>query len=52
MAVIAFNGIILSTKPALAVAYFSSRGPSMEASNILKPDIIGPGLNILFAWPD
>nr|CAD1831189.1 unnamed protein product [Ananas comosus var. bracteatus] len=28
-----------------------SRGPNLESPGILKPDIIGPGLNVVAAWP-
>ncbi|OIT39934.1 subtilisin-like protease sbt1.8 [Nicotiana attenuata] len=34
------------------VAGFSSRGPNAIAPQILKPDVIGPGVNILAAWPE
>ncbi|XP_010266013.1 PREDICTED: CO(2)-response secreted protease-like [Nelumbo nucifera] len=37
-------------KPAPAVAYFSSRGPNQQTENILKPDVVAPGVNILASW--
>ncbi|THG06154.1 hypothetical protein TEA_014160 [Camellia sinensis var. sinensis] len=33
------------------VSSFSSRGPSLASPSILKPDVIGPSVNILAAWP-
>jgi subtilisin family serine protease len=51
-AVISFGGTVLNVKPSPVVAAFSSRGPNMVTPQILKPDLIGPGVNILAAWSD
>ncbi|KAJ8756064.1 hypothetical protein K2173_024611 [Erythroxylum novogranatense] len=51
-ATIVFGGTKLGIRPAPVVASFSARGPNPESPDILKPDVIAPGLNILAAWPD
>lgn len=51
-ATILFEGTKLGVRPAPVVASFSARGPNPESPEILKPDVIAPGVNILAAWPD
>lgn len=48
--VISFGGTVLGVRPSPVVAAFSSRGPNMVVPQILKPDLIGPGVNILAGW--
>ncbi|KAL4188122.1 hypothetical protein AMTRI_Chr09g22350 [Amborella trichopoda] len=50
-ATILFKGTVFGDTAAPEVAGFSSRGPSIQSFGILKPDIIGPGVDILAAWP-
>jgi len=51
VAQIVFQGTVLGTSPAPAMTSFSSRGPSLHNPGILKPDITGPGVSVLAAWP-
>eukprot|EP00253_Pinus_taeda_P011833 PITA_11833 len=50
-AAIHYGGTVYRASRAPAVASFSSRGPSTMNPEILKPDVIAPGVNILAAWP-
>ncbi|KAK1366650.1 subtilisin-like protease SBT1.3 [Heracleum sosnowskyi] len=50
-ATLSFHGTRLGIKPSPVVASFSSRGPNYLNLEVLKPDIIAPGVNILAAWP-
>ncbi|CAN0917941.1 Subtilisin-like protease SBT1.7 [Linum grandiflorum] len=49
-ATILFEGTKLGIEPSPVVAAFSSRGPNSITPEILKPDIIAPGVNILAGW--
>uniref|UniRef100_A0A803N1F0 Uncharacterized protein n=2 Tax=Chenopodium quinoa TaxID=63459 RepID=A0A803N1F0_CHEQI len=49
-ATIGFSGTELGVKPSPVVASFSSRGPNPLTPEILKPDLIAPGVNILAGW--
>uniref|UniRef100_A0A0D9VRS7 Subtilisin-like protease n=1 Tax=Leersia perrieri TaxID=77586 RepID=A0A0D9VRS7_9ORYZ len=49
-ATINFRGTVIGVKPAPVVASFSARGPNGLVPEILKPDFIAPGVNILAAW--
>ncbi|XP_051114525.1 subtilisin-like protease 3 [Andrographis paniculata] len=50
-AALSFQGTVIGDSHAPIVASFSSRGPSLQSPGILKPDIVGPGSNILAAYP-
>ncbi|KAL3820940.1 hypothetical protein ACJIZ3_006845 [Penstemon smallii] len=50
VATISFRGTVIGDDRAPTVASFSARGPNLSSLGILKPDIIGPGSNILAAW--
>ncbi|KAF8044304.1 hypothetical protein BT93_A2329 [Corymbia citriodora subsp. variegata] len=49
-ATLTFSGTRLGVQPSPVVAAFSSRGPNFLALEILKPDMVAPGVNILAAW--
>lgn len=51
MKTILFKGTVIAVPSFPFVASFSSRGPNLASPEILTPDIIGPGLRILAAWP-
>lgn len=47
---ILFEGTKVGVEPSPVVAAFSSRGPNSITPEILKPDMIAPGVNILAGW--
>ncbi|CAF1716999.1 subtilisin-like protease SBT1.7 [Brassica napus] len=47
---VVIQGTVVHVKPSPVLAAFSSRGPNPITPNILKPDLIAPGVNILAAW--
>ncbi|XP_051148002.1 subtilisin-like protease SBT1.4 [Andrographis paniculata] len=50
-ATIRSRGTVVSKSPSSPrVASFSSRGPNYRTAEILKPDVIAPGVNILAGW--
>ncbi|KAL7193343.1 hypothetical protein ACSBR2_025032 [Camellia fascicularis] len=50
MATILFEGTKVGIEPSPVVAAFSSRGPNFLTPEILKPDLIAPGVNIIAGW--
>ena len=51
-ATLKFRGTVVGIRPAPVVASFSGRGPNGLNPEILKPDLIAPGVNILAGWTD
>ncbi|XP_071708045.1 subtilisin-like protease [Rutidosis leptorrhynchoides] len=51
-ATLLFFGTVDGLKTNPQMASFSSRGPSIITPGILKPDVTGPGVNIIAAWAD
>ncbi|KAL1564218.1 subtilisin-like protease SBT1.7 [Salvia divinorum] len=49
-ATVLFEGTKVGIEPSPVVAAFSSRGPNSITPQILKPDLIAPGVNILAGW--
>ncbi|KAK2967670.1 hypothetical protein RJ640_030541 [Escallonia rubra] len=49
-ATILFEGTKVGIEPSPVVAAFSSRGPNSITPEIMKPDILAPGVNILAGW--
>ncbi|KAM0912206.1 hypothetical protein ACQ4PT_012912 [Festuca glaucescens] len=51
VATIVFHGTVVGrSPPSPRMASFSSRGPSRLVTEILKPDVTAPGVDILAAW--